>query len=647
MKRNSDLARQNASRFARQFAGPLAVVVVLVMLCMRASADDESAKQAAVSVWATGDCVRVNPETGRYLEDRPDIHADYPSGDYRKSNAIWDAAERRVTLHAARNEFVSFQVVVESDKPVSGVDVRLGSLRGPKGSVISGKNMTLFKAWYLHVTQSSSGYSKLSLGPAWYPDALLPAPEEKRIQFDVPDKNNGIGPGQRNQSLWIDVYVPRDRDAAPPGEYRGDLVVAWPGGRTVINIDLLVWDFALPDRINCRGDVWNGSLRRMTPEMELEYYQMARRHRFLPGVAGYRPKLTVRGRDVSIDWSEYDARLAKYFDGSAFTETHGYWGPGHGVPIDHILLPFNVGWPVPIPETDGRERAEAVWIETARQFKAHFDADPMWRKVKKVVFIGALDESYDESAYKKMIYYCDLLRRAVGKDWFQYRIDGGYNREAMETLEDHVDLWVCHTIGFDEGKMNHFRKRGIETWFYGPMIYERWGNSACGSNTFTDLDLLTCRGIGWAAWKHQCGYCEWEFDAFYDEKSRTFQPEKAGDRAWREAINCRYGKGEYNGSGLLVYRGQPMGLAHPVPSIRLKAHRRGFQDYEYARMVERTGRNEQADRFVDSIIHAVPFGRASIGNTEIWSNNPEKWDAVRTEMGRLLNSTWPRDIVPE
>ena len=90
-----------------------------------------------------------------------------------------------------------------------------------------------------------------------------------------------------------------------------------------------------------------------------------------------------------------------------------------------------------------------------------------------------------------------------------------------------------------------------------------------------------------------------------------------------------------------------MGLAHPVPSIRLKTHRRGFQDYEYFRLVERTGRSEQADRFATSIVHAVPFGRASIGNTEIWSNNPEKWDAVRIEMGRLLNSTWPRGIPAE
>jgi len=75
--------------------------------------------QASVSVWATGNGLRVNPETGKYLEDRPDIHKDYPTGDYRSRNPVWDAGKGQVTLHAARNEFVAFQVVVEAPAPAA------------------------------------------------------------------------------------------------------------------------------------------------------------------------------------------------------------------------------------------------------------------------------------------------------------------------------------------------------------------------------------------------------------------------------------------------------------------------------------------------------------------------------------------------
>ena len=44
----------------------------------------------------------------------------------------------------------------------------------------------------------------------------------------------------------------------------------------------------------------------MPPEQELAYYQLARQHRFLPLVYGYRPKLKLNGPNVSLDWTEYD-----------------------------------------------------------------------------------------------------------------------------------------------------------------------------------------------------------------------------------------------------------------------------------------------------------------------------------------------------
>ena len=588
--------------------------------------------QPSVRIWATGDGARVNPETGKYLEDRTDIHADYPTGDYRSRNAVWDAAGRSIKLHAARNEFVAFQVVVETDAPVAGIKAALDRLEGPDGTALSGRNVALFKAWYVHVLERSSGYEESSLGPGWYPDALIPAPTGEPVIFDLPDERNGIGASQHNQSIWVDIYVPRDRADAPPGLYTGTLQASWPGGREEITVELKVWDFALPDETHCRGDIWNGSLREMEPAMELAYYQLTKQHRFQPGVQHYRPELTIDGTTVTIDWSDYDARLGKYLDGSAFTEKHGYWGPGYDVPIDHILLPFDCergesrerAWPIPTPEEGPTPESEAIWLETGRQVKAHFEADPNWRKVEKIIFLDGLDESYYQAAYEKMAYYSDLCRRAMGKGWFKFRIDGGYNWEAMDFLHPYVGLWVCHSIGFDAEKMAHFREKGVEPWFYGPMVYERWANSGSGSNTYTDLDLLTCRGIGWAAWKHKCGYCQWEFD--YE-----------AERAWSEANTYAWGDNIYNGVGQLIYRGKAIGSPGPIPGIRLKAHRRGFQDYEYFWLLAEAGRGDRADELVNSVVHGTPFGRASVGNTEIWKNDPEAWDAARIRAGELLH----------
>ena len=598
---------------------------------------------SSLSIWATSDGVRVNPETGRYLEDRPDIHADYPGGDYPSRNAVWDAGTGRIALRAGRNEFVAFQVVVSADEPVSAISVCFDRLRGPGGAEIRGRDIALFKAWYAHVTQTSSGYQDTTLGPAWYPDALLPVPAGQPLECAIPDSDSRIGASQRNQSIWVDIFVPRDPDEAPPGTYQGELTVSWLGGSRTLSVELTVWNFALPDETHCRGDIYNRSLLDMDDAQELGYYQMAHRHRFHPGVPAYKPDIQVDGTRVAIDWTRYDNRLQKFFDGSAFTDRRGYWGPGYGAPIPHIILPFDIdksgrtgrAWPVPLPPAGRTAEYEAVWVETARQFKAHFDADPTWKKVRKIVFLDGLDESYDEESYEKMRYYCDLLRRGMDADWFQYRIDGGYSWEAMESLKNHVGLWICHTVGFDAEKMAHFRRQGVDPWFYGPMIYERQANSACGSNTFTDLDLLTCRGVGWAAWKFDCGYCEWEFDAYWDGHEDCYDPEMN----WRNALNFRHRESQFNGSGMLIYRGRPIGLDQPVPSIRLKALRRGFQDYEYLWLLAESGRSADARRIADSIIHAQPFGQASVGNVEIWKNDPEAWLAARLETGELLSKS--------
>ena len=603
--------------------------------------------KAPVSIWATSDGVRVDPETGKYLEDRTDIHEDYPTGDYQKRNPVWDARKRRVALVGARNEFIAFQVVVGANEPISGVKVRFDSLTGPDGVRIDGKHVALFKSWYTHVVKKSHGYRKTSLGLGWYADGLLPAGEDGALTINIPEPRNHIGETQRNHSVWADIFIPNGRKDAPPGRYSGELTVSWPGGETKIVVELTVWNFALPDEIHCRGDIWNGSLLRMDPQVELRYYQMAHRHRFHPGVAGYRPELKLDGTNVSIDWSAYDERLAKYFNGKAFTQEHGYWGPGYGEPIPHIQLPFNCnkrgrkgGWPVEMEGDRLAAEGEEIWLETCRQLKEHFDADPTWRKVRKVVFLGGLDESYYQAAYDKMIYFSKLARKGLGEGWFLYRIDGGYNSSAMRQLHPYVDLWVCHTAGWNKEKIFNFSDKVEEIWFYGPMIYERQGNSGTGSNTFTDLDVLVNRGIGWCAWKYQAGYCQWEFDAHYVRNPWQGRPSKPWDKRWTEARNFRHGgrPTEHNGSGLLIFRGELMDRpGWPIPTIRLKAQRRGMQDYEYFWLLKQAGKGKQADKLVDSVILTYPFGPDNYRNPNIWKHNPEAWDEVRIQAGELLN----------
>lgn len=590
------------------------------------------AQDTGVRIWAVGDGVRLNPVTGKLVESRPDIHKDYPVADPRLGNSVWDPATKTVALRAARNEFTAFQLVIEADQPREGFDIRCAGLQNDQGVRIAGRNLAVFKEWYTQVRRPSTGYERTSLGPAWYPDALMPyrkASLGPGFPFSIPDLYNNI-PDQRNHAIWIDIFVPFERSAAPPGKYKGVAQVSWKGGKDSIQIVLEVWDFALPQENHLRGDIWNGSMKEMPPQEEQQYYQLAQQHRFLPLIYAYRPRLSVQGTKVQLDWTEYDRRLGKYLDGSAFTAKHGYWGPGYGVPVDHVMLPFDVkrkhgtAWPIDLPKEGRTSEYEAVWKETGRLIREHMDADPKWRKVMKVAFLNGLDESYNEESYEMMMYYGKLLHEAMGRGWFKYRVDGGYSAEALDRLSKEVELLVCHTVEFDADLLARYAAQGMESWFYGPMIYEQQKNSGCGSNTFLDLDLLVNRGIGWVGWKYRSGWVQWEFDwnAF---------------AAWYEAENFKEPERIYNGSGQLIYRGVVMGYQQPIPSIRLKAQRRGLQDYEYFWLLaQKTGTKGASDQLVNRIVYKKPFGAKAMLDTEIWKNNPDEWEASRIEAGMIL-----------
>jgi len=604
-----------------------------------------------VDVWAIGDGVRVNPQNGKVLiQGKTGVHPDYPARSFKQQNTVWDANTRTATLHSARNEFVAFQVIIETNEPISEVNVNFSSLEHKSGARIEGEYIQIFKEWYVKVRHPSYGFDKLSLGPGWYADALLPKKDETSrfttgFPFTIPDVYNNIE-DQRNHGIWVDIFTPYDQEEAPPGQYTGDVEVVWDGGSQSIHIELNVWDFALPQENHARGEIWNTSIREMPPEKEMAYYHLAKQHRFQPGVYGYKPQLSAdySSGKVEIDWTAYDKQISPYMDGSAFTAQYGYWGPGYGVPLQRLILPFNIerwdtketAWPIPVPDEGRTARYEAIWKETGRQVREHIDQKPAWRQVEKVAFMNALDESYNEEAYTKMIYYGGLLHDALGRGWFKYRIDGGYSWEAMEKLSSEVELWVCHTAGFDYPKIKHFLKRGVEAWFYGPMLYERPENSGVGSNTLLDLDLNINRCMGWIAWKYRCGWIQWEFDwnAFV---------------AWYEAENFKRPGHPYNLSGQLIYRGEVVmlditaegffGYNEPIPSIRLKSTRRGLQDYEYFWLLaEKTGDAQTAHDLVDAIIYKTPFGHEASNDPEMWRNDPAEWEKVRIQIGDMIAS---------
>jgi len=618
------------------------------------------------SIGALPVSVRLDPSSGKILEDRPDLYTMQPLGNLLESNWVYDG--RSVQLAAARGEYVSFQFFIEKKVPGTLKDIIVEMSPFTSDGAGLGVIPELFLQWAVEVKTPSTGYEKSSLGPGWYPDALIPlkliqqdVSRARRLQYplELPDFRNRID-NQRFLLIWADQYVPFERSKAAPGVYASEITVKIGNVTKKLPVRLKVRDFALPNENRLAGNLQHeGFLRRMDERMELTLYQLFKRHRVVPADPTYDPRIRVSaGGKVSIDFEIYDKRLKKYFTGEAFTEKYGYSnGPGYGEPIEQFVLPFDVyskhdirGWPAIVfddlqPAEDlmvryrqaarlEREPArQAIYLEAIRQVREHVlvMVDP--EKTDLIVYLNGLDESYFPEAWERMVFWGAVFKKHFPE--VDFRVDGSYSEEAMEVIHDAVDYWCCHTIGYNIGTIEAYRKLGVTDWLYGPQLYERKENSWCGSSTFMDLELTNERLISWACWKYRTHtWCSWGIGAGW--RTAWYNSE-----TWKDYFRD-HGTGplchrSYNGNAMAVYApGIVPGVGVPCPTIRLKAMRDGVQEYEYMRLLSKLdGSSGRVDKLVNDIVFS-PYGEASIGNLEAWNHNPGQWDRVRLELGEMI-----------
>jgi len=310
-----------------------------------------------VRYWACSDLTKVNPVTGNRLVDG---YTGSGADDYKKGNPVWDAARNKVVLRAARNEVVGFQLILERLVTVlSHVKVQVSDLTGP-GTIAADPNIETFRCWYV------------KSGTVYYPDACIPLASPFRDWFNIPEPTNAIS-GQQNQSVWIDIYVPK---TAAPGTYSGTITVTADQltEPLEIGIELYVRKWQLPDEVSFIVDLngyhnpwgWAGSYTSSTYlETELRYFQLAHKHRLNVNTVPYShtlnadhsprvdsnrvPRLTGSGANIHIDpngWTQFDAEFGRFLDGSAFTPEMGYNGPGMNTPVPAFYLPFFESWPL-------------------------------------------------------------------------------------------------------------------------------------------------------------------------------------------------------------------------------------------------------------------------------------------------------------
>jgi hypothetical protein len=630
--------------------------VLLILILFSCKSVNNSNQPAGWTISVLPSSVRLDPTTNQIIDSRfclPEGQKEVQTGMLKK-NQVFDGTT--ATLFAARGEYISCQLVVTNN---TGKDLKNISIHMAEFSTGETKfpyKPELFLEWAVQVKTPSTGYSKASLGTGWYPDALIPF---RYIQDDsaavrnrwiyplwIPDFNNRVE-NQKSMIVWIDQYVPFKKEEALPGKYSSEISVAIDGQIQKIPVELIIWDFAIPNENKFKASLQHeGFLRSMDAEEELTLYQLFKRNRVALLDPTYDPDLKPSKNDqINIDWKSFDDRLDKYFSGKAFTKEYGYtYGPGYGEPVETFVLPFDVygkhdtkGWPdVGKPDVERNPSKRETYIDCIKKVRTHFALliDP--EKTDITVYLNGLDESYFPEAWSRMVYYGNMFRQYYPEA--RFRIDGGYSEEALQIVKNSISSWASHTIEYDYQTIKKYQDMGIKVWLYGPMLYESKINSWVGSSTFIDLPLVNDRAISWCCWKYNTfSWISWGAGAGW--VNGWYDPE-----SWKDASKAKseseseYTYKKLNGNALLVYSpGVIPNVDGPCPSIRLKAMRDGVQEYEYMRLLSKIDENNvRVDSVVNSIIKQ-PFGPKSIGNLDVWSFDASKWDEARIEMGKMIN----------
>ncbi len=495
---------------------------------------------------------KVHPVSGDLIPSQP--------ADYTLANPLWDAASRTITLHAARNEFVALQVVIRGDESAASVWPELA---------FDGPNAGKFP-----VTLGRYHPVSTPVGPL--PDPIVP--------LDFPVRPIA---GARHRSLHVELYVPH---TMPPGEYRGTLTLHARGaggpvaGESLrLPVSLRVWDFTLPDHLsflpemNCYG----------LPENERDYYRLAHRHRTVLNRVPYSQSGQAAdgcapgwdARRLELDWPAWDRRFGPLLDGSAFADL-----PRKNVPVECFYLPLHENWPTPMEghyngsywaDRAFPEAYRQAFVAAARQFAAHIHAKG-WTETLFEGFLNnknnfkargwsrgsspwLLDEPANFQDYWALRYFARAFHEGIGPvlsagargraatPRLVFRADISRPQWRRDSLDGLLDVHVVGSAMRGYPRLVFDRKRVL-----GEIVLEYGSTNAVESSNVQPaawcVDVWALGADGVIPWQTVGSAESWD----RGDELALFYPSRGQGRN-----------------------------RQPIPSVRLKAYRRGQQDVEY------------------------------------------------------------------
>ena len=445
----------------------------------------------------------------------------------------------KVSLSAARDEYQSFQIVVNgASEGLKNVDVKISDLEGPGGEVIPRTSFTLYREKYVYVSSPSPnwGGTNKPLGTGWYPDGLIPFtdPETgkplsgatlRAVPFDVKTGNN--------QPVWVDVLVPQNATA---GRYSGTYTVTSDQGSFTGAISLTVWNFTLPTTPSLKTAFLFSHAGTLEAQQELL------RNKISPSATPATQMPLLKGRGLNA------------------TDT----GPFSGADTGNCKMS-------PAPPVS--------------QFKA--------RTAGQQSGVLLYDYSADEIGHCSNIYptiqqWAYNMHQAGISNLVSMSPNPALYSDGSGSGRSAVDIWVLLPVMYNNAKseVDHVLKKGDAVWSYNTLVQD-----AYSPKWEIDFDPVNFRiQPGFINQSlNLTGLLYWRIDRW------TSDP-------WNNVNNTgAFSSANYPGEGMLVYPGQPVGVQGVVASMRLKWLRDGVEDYEYIQILKNLGKADLAMQIARSV----------------------------------------------
>ena len=457
---------------------------------------------------------------------------------------------RELSVKLFANETESVRFWVTPNKNVRSLNVSVSG-------VCEGISVSVGYVHYVNITKSSAG-TKSETG--YYPDAIIP--------FDVARERclNRVNAGE-NQEIYLSVKT----EYAQKGSFFLKLTVDADGEKTVVPLNVTVWDYSLPTKNHTRQYFIIDSERLDFVEggglvTYKRYYEDLLKYR----VNGSRMPFALN-KDYRAVTQSYIDNLRIYYKDERITVFNlPVFFTSENDDVDYVKTEFLFDKVIEACVTDGVDYFEKaltyLWILdephlTPKKIGYCKSVLPQFEKLKNKFAAECEERSKNNPILSKVAKSIKNMPNVL---------TSGVNGKILPERKE--DFYVTWCPAFDNLSQHEFFKmtnvlnKG-EKWWYGC----NWPVPPFPTYHIDD-GYLSPRVLSWMQFAYDItGNLYWRVNYWAkkeDDKLVYIDPYQGSTYPTT------------NGEGMLVYPGSKLGMESFVPSIRLEAIRDGIEDYE-------------------------------------------------------------------